>query len=93
MLQVDGFEIRCLFDMSLIAQLLGLQSHDIDIAIDNMTGFEFVEKLVQWLVARVPLLSLLCDILGIHDVEWGKNSSQSGKSARWLHVSLASPNT
>ena len=34
-------------------QILGMDSHDIDIAMDNMTGFQFVEPLPEWLAKQV----------------------------------------
>lgn len=32
-----------------------MDSHDIDIAIDNMTGYQFVELLPEWLSEQVTI--------------------------------------
>ena len=41
-----------------------MDSHDIDIAVDNMTGFQFVEPLPEWLAKQVQFLYLI-DFIGI----------------------------
>ena len=58
-LRVAGGWVRdkVAFALSLHLQILGMHSHDIDIAIDNMTGYEFVERLPSWLASRVVAFS------------------------------------